>query len=432
MLSFLIIAVSTLLPLSYVVAVMSRFGDDTKSKIARVLILTGGLLGLVLSCIIAFVRRTQAKQMLKSLVHLNRQAIALTWILLLLFLLIVIIYQLCQSSGRKRRTHRTGFLTILGAVTGGLVLIFMAVTVLPVLFAQTNEFIAFGEDSFGTASLLRVMGLLTGILIAFMACLANYKILNRSRGRSRWILFILFVLALNIDYALRGISALARLRILSSQNDLIFNIMIFEDKSLPYVGAMYLLVTLIAAVVVFLANLKLRGDYPHSAARRKERWRLRNCRRWSVTAVIFATLIFLTVSPLHAYVNRPVVLTPPQPYQEEGNKIVIPLSDVDDGHLHRFSYSFEEHDIRFLVVRKPQGNAYGVGLDACDICGVAGYFERNHEVICKRCDVVMNKATIGFKGGCNPVPFPYEIKDAKIYIDKADLQAEKDRFPIGD
>ncbi len=432
MLPFFITAVSTLLPLSYAVAVMSRFGDDTKSKVARILILAGGLLGLVLSCVIAFVRRTQAKQMLKSLVRLNRQAIALAWLLLLLFLLIAIVYQVVRSRGRKVRSSRPGFLTILGGATGGLVLAFMAVTLLPILFAQTNEFIAFGEDSFGTASLLRVAGFLIGILTAFMTCLATYKILNRSRGRARRILFILFVLALNIDYALRGISALARLRILSSQNDLVFAIMIFEDKSLPFVGAGYLLVTLIAALAVFLANLKLHGDYPHPAARRKERWRLRNCRRWSVTAVIFSVLVFLTVSALHAYVNRPVVLTPPQPYQEEGDRIVIPLSDVDDGHLHRFSYSFEGHDIRFLVVRKPQGNAYGLGLDACDICGVAGYFERNHEVICKRCDVVMNKATIGFKGGCNPVPFPYEIKDAKIYIDKGDLQVEKDRFPIGD
>ena len=44
----------------------------------------------------------------------------------------------------------------------------------------------------------------------------------------------------------------------------------------------------------------------------------------------------------------------------------------------------------------------------------------------------MNKSTIGFKGGCNPVPFEYEIKDKKIYIDKATLEKEKDRFPVGD
>lgn len=40
---------------------------------------------------------------------------------------------------------------------------------------------------------------------------------------------------------------------------------------------------------------------------------------------------------------------------------------------------------------------------------LVGYYERNDDVVCKRCDVVMNKSTIGFKGGCNPVPFEYEI-----------------------
>ena len=60
--------------------------------------------------------------------------------------------------------------------------------------------------------------------------------------------------------------------------------------------------------------------------------------------------------------------------------------------------------VRFIVVKKPKGGSYGIGLDACDICGLAGYYERNDEVVCKRCDVVMNKSTIGFKGGCNPVP----------------------------
>ena len=31
----------------------------------------------------------------------------------------------------------------------------------------------------------------------------------------------------------------------------------------------------------------------------------------------------------------------------------------------------------------------------------------------------MNKATIGFKGGCNPIPFEYKIENSKIIIDKS-------------
>ena len=46
---------------------------------------------------------------------------------------------------------------------------------------------------------------------------------------------------------------------------------------------------------------------------------------------------------------------------------------------------------------------------------------RSNEVVCKLCDVVMNKGTIGFKGGCNPIPFPYVVHDKKIKIDPRTL-----------
>lgn len=46
-------------------------------------------------------------------------------------------------------------------------------------------------------------------------------------------------------------------------------------------------------------------------------------------------------------------------------------------------------------------------------------------------DVVMNKATIGFKGGCNPIPFEYKIENSKIIIDKKVLDKEKEKISIG-
>ena len=57
------------------------------------------------------------------------------------------------------------------------------------------------------------------------------------------------------------------------------------------------------------------------------------------------------------------------------------------------------------------------------------YYERGEEeVVCRRCDVVMNKNTIGFHGGCNPIPFPYEIRESKIFIDVRDLERHEKRF----
>ena len=68
------------------------------------------------------------------------------------------------------------------------------------------------------------------------------------------------------------------------------------------------------------------------------------------------------------------------------------------------------------------GSAYGVGLDACEICGATGYYERDNQVICKLCDVQMNKATIGTRGGCNPIPISYSIEGGKLKVPQSELE----------
>jgi uncharacterized membrane protein len=83
--------------------------------------------------------------------------------------------------------------------------------------------------------------------------------------------------------------------------------------------------------------------------------------------------------------------------------------------------------VRFIIIKK-NDVAFGVGLDACDICGPNGYYERKGDVICKLCDVVMNKQTIGFKGGCNPVPLAYALDGGEMIVMTADLETESKRF----
>ena len=40
----------------------------------------------------------------------------------------------------------------------------------------------------------------------------------------------------------------------------------------------------------------------------------------------------------------------------------------------------------------------------------------------------MNKSTIGFAGGCNPVPLPFKVESGNLIIDIEDLEAEEPRF----
>jgi uncharacterized membrane protein len=40
----------------------------------------------------------------------------------------------------------------------------------------------------------------------------------------------------------------------------------------------------------------------------------------------------------------------------------------------------------------------------------------------------MNISTIGFKGGCNPVPLAYALRGGNMVVLTGDLEAEKGRF----
>jgi Predicted membrane protein len=131
---------------------------------------------------------------------------------------------------------------------------------------------------------------------------------------------------------------------------------------------------------------------------------------------------------IKTYNEKPVTLSAPEEYILQGDEIIVPLDRIGDGRLHRFVFTASDGtDVRFIVILKGAAS-YGVGLDACEICGPTGYYEKNGQVICILCDVVMNKETIGFKGGCNPVPLSYTISGGNMVIETADLEAEKGRF----
>jgi uncharacterized membrane protein len=40
----------------------------------------------------------------------------------------------------------------------------------------------------------------------------------------------------------------------------------------------------------------------------------------------------------------------------------------------------------------------------------------------------MNTSTIGFKGGCNPIPLAYTMRGGNMIIQIADLEAQRGKF----
>jgi hypothetical protein len=162
-------------------------------------------------------------------------------------------------------------------------------------------------------------------------------------------------------------------------------------------------------------------------------WRLvkataRRRLRFGAGGLLLGAGVLLAVTVGAYYDGRQPELSPAEPLTIVGNLAIVNLDQVDDGHLHRFAYTTAEGvEVRFIVIKK-NGVAYGVGLDACEICGATGYYERDGKIICRLCDVVMNVATIGFKGGCNPIPLDYVMADGSIQIDVADLAAAAHHF----
>ncbi|MDR0365989.1 MAG: DUF2318 domain-containing protein [Bifidobacteriaceae bacterium] len=158
--------------------------------------------------------------------------------------------------------------------------------------------------------------------------------------------------------------------------------------------------------------------------------RARSRRRLAYTlasAGVYAALgVFAVFGPI--WDSREVELSPPEPFELVGQSVIVHLEDVDDGHLHRFAYTAADGtEVRFIVIKK-NGVAYGVGLDACEVCGPTGYYERDGKIVCRLCDVVMNVATIGFKGGCNPIPLDHTIEGSDMVIQAADLEAAAEVF----
>ena len=182
-------------------------------------------------------------------------------------------------------------------------------------------------------------------------------------------------------------------------------------------------------VIAFAQNLRVTEPYDNPAQRRKLRARNRHYRRMACAGAAL-TLVFVGFMTLvKDYDTRVIELSAPETYTVDDERILVPMEDVNDFHLHRFEWQTPNGvNVRWIVVRKPNSAAYGVGLDACEVCGNAGYYERGGLVVCRRCDVVMNTNTIGFKGGCNPIPLSYEVENGNLVFAMADLIAGEREF----
>ncbi len=163
---------------------------------------------------------------------------------------------------------------------------------------------------------------------------------------------------------------------------------------------------------------------PSSRVERLE-WERRKQRRWAFASAFTCTAVILILAAEFAY-TRVTATTEARSIQADGDVVRIPLAEVSDANLHIYSVDASSTSVRFMVIRKPNGS-WGTALDACLICGTAGYRQDGQNVVCRNCASAIYVPTIGEAGGCNPVGVPSRAENGALLIDVRALTEARGR-----
>jgi high-affinity iron transporter len=179
-----------------------------------------------------------------------------------------------------------------------------------------------------------------------------------------------------------------------------------------------------AALVVlrewFGARRPAEDPLVNPAERRMREWEFRRQRRWSFAAAILCALVIVSLAAEFAYSRAMAAPTPAKTLEAQNNQVRIPLSELTDQSLHFYTADVNGTVVRFLVIHKTNGD-YTAALDACQICGRAGYRQEGQNVICRNCGASIYVPSIGDHGGCNPIPVKSSVVGGVVIVDLSAL-----------
>jgi len=186
-----------------------------------------------------------------------------------------------------------------------------------------------------------------------------------------------------------------------------------------------------AALLVLREWLGLaRQDAPAAASdaeRRRQEWERRKQRRWMFAAA--ATCLAVVLALTADFIYARAAAAPPEAHRlaPQGHELRIPLAEVSDAKLHFYTVEIRGTAVRFLVMRKADG--WGTALDACRICGSAGYRQEGLNVICRNCASAIYIPTIGAAGGCNPIGVNSRVEGNQLVVDLSALAEAATQVP---
>src|SRR6202140_3114841 len=290
------------------------------------------------------------------------------WIMLVAAFFVITMVIFMMKTGKKMKGQIEGKLGLLAGNDAWVGLFFFVF--LMVLREGAETVLILSAVSLNSTELMSFLGTLGGVLtaVAFGVMFVKGSVRINLQKFFRVTTAILFLVAAQLVIA--GLHELSESGVIPSsksemaiigpivRNDLFFFVTIFA----------------LAALMV-LFDAKRREPVPQSvsaAERRKTAWIPRKERLWMASVYIFSFVFIALVTAEFIYTKSVSALSPATEVSFVNGQVSIPLTQVQDGDLHRYAAQESGVDIRFWLYQKPDGKIATV-FDACEICGAVGF-----------------------------------------------------------
>ena len=423
----------TMLAVGAVIRFMPAAGRGRRGKKARSLAVWVGVgLGMVSSLALTIVNVEAPKSVNRQTVGLFTLPVAI--VLALLFLALVAVRSrrvrslLPGDADDEARAASSMETAVSGdtlvRIVGALYIAAALFRAVPTAMNQAVMMLSGGVEIYSTPVVLALVGyVLAWVLVCFVAWV-SYRLCSWN-NRVWPAAFILIALLAN--HSLMVVRILKAKRWISTSKEIWAVMSWFINNEAVFTIAAGLALCAVV-VLTWLASRSIPTVGANPAEGRLGRARSRLYKSMAGTAALGYLCGALLITVGVAYGSQEIELSPPESFSVVDDQVSVNLADISDGHLHRFEYTTSGGvKVRFIVIQK-SGSSFGVGLDACEICGPSGYYEKDGKVICKLCEVAMNIATIGFKGGCNPIPIDYKVSNGTLTVPISALEASASIF----
>ena len=292
------------------------------------------------------------------------------WVMLVAAFFVVTMIVFMMRTGRKLKGEIEGKLDNL-ASQGSRIGLFLFVFLM-ILREGVETVLILSAVTLNSSALMSFLGTLLGIgvAIAFGVMFVKGSVRINLQKFFRVTTVILFFVAGQL--LISGLHELSENGVLPS-----------SKREMALIGPIvrndeFFFVTILAlAALMVLFEVKRRQPVTVAvspAERRKAEWSARRERFWMASVYASAFLFITMVTAQTIYAKSVSALSPATQVTFVNGEVKIPLSQVQDGDLHRYVAQENGTDIRFFLYQKPDGKIATV-FDACEICGAVGFYK---------------------------------------------------------